>query len=335
VPETGVAAVVMNVAVADPTAAGFITAWPSGEPRPLVASLNFLPMQVVPNLVTVKVGSNGKVNLFNSAGNVNVVADVMGYYTDVAPPGGGRFTAITPSRLLDTRDGTGTGGGTTPIPAQQSINVKVTGVGGVPAAGVTGVALNVTVDSTTQAGYLSVWPTGEPQPFTATHNFVPNLTVGNLVLAKVGVGGNVSIFNSHGTTHVIADVVGYFSATGSAFVPTAPRRLLDTRDGTGGRLGVLGGNSDFPVKLASGDPIPASATAAVMNVTSVESSRPSYITAWPTGAARPLAATMNPRPGVPVPNQAYLKLGDAGQLSLYNFQGETHLVIDAFGYFVG
>jgi hypothetical protein len=335
VPETGVTAVVMNVAVAQPTAAGFITVWPSGEPRPLVASLNFLPLQIVPNLVTVKLGANGKVNLFNSAGNVNLVADVMGYYTDVEPASGGRFTAVTPSRLLDTRDGTGTNGATNPIPTQQAINLKVTGVGGVPAAGVSGVALNVTVDSPTQPGYLQVWPTGEPQPFTATHNFVPNLTVGNLVLAKVGVGGNVSIFNSSGTTHVVADVVGYFSVTGSAFVPTAPRRLLDTRDGTGGRLGALGGNSDFPVRLATADPIPGSATAAVMNVISVESSLPSYITAWPTGAPRPLAATMNPRPGVPVPNQAYLKLGGGGHLSLYNFQGSTHLVIDAFGYFVG
>jgi hypothetical protein len=44
---------------------------------------------------------------------------------------------------------------------------------------------------------------------------------------------------------------------------------------------------------------------------------------------------MNPRSGVPVPNQPYLKLGPGGQLSLYNFQGSTHLVIDVFGYFVG
>ena len=77
------------------------------------------------------------------------------------------------------------------------------------------------------------------------------------MLAKVGANGQVSIFNSHGNTHLIADVVGYFSATGSAFVPTAPRRLLDTRDGTGGRTGQVGANSSFDVTLATGDPIPA------------------------------------------------------------------------------
>ena len=41
---------------------------------------------------------------------------------------------------------------------------------------------------------------------------------------------------------------------------------------------------------------------------------------------------MNPRPGVPVPNQAYLKLGTDGRLSLYNYTGDTDVVIDVFGY---
>jgi hypothetical protein len=333
VPETNVTAVVMNVAVAGANAPGFVTAWPSGEPRPLVASLNFLPGQIVPNLATVKIGANGRVNLFNSAGDTHLVADVMGYYTNVAPASGGRFTAVTPARVLDTRDGTGTNGATSAVGHQAAINLGVTGVGGVPTEGVSGVALNITVDAPTRPGYLQVWPTGEPQPFTATHNFVPGLTVGNLVLAKVGAGGQISIFNSHGSTHVVADVVGYFSANGGAFVPTAPRRLLDTRDGTGGRKGKVGANASFDVALATGDPIPATATAAVINVTSADSSMPSYVTAWPTGESRPLAATMNPRPLVPVPNQAYLKLR-GGHLSLYNFQGETDLIIDAFGYFV-
>jgi hypothetical protein len=331
-PETGMTAVVMNVAVDQPTAAGFLTAWPSGEARPLVASLNFLPGQTVPNLVTVKVGANGKVDIFNSAGQTSVIADVMGYYTDSAPPGGGRFTSLTPSRILDTRDGTGRGGVAAPISAGTSIDVPVTGVGGVPSSGVSGVALNVTVTDPTSAGFLSAWPAGEPRPFTATHNFVPNLTIGNLVLAKVGTNGRVSIYNSSGLSHVVADVVGYFSASGGAFLPVQPTRLLDTRDGTGGVLGQIGPDGSVSVTLANGNPVPANATAVIVNVTSVSSSQPSYITAWPTGTARPLAATMNPRPGVPVPNQAYLKLGTDGKLSLYNYQGSTDVVIDLFGY---
>ncbi len=330
-PETGMTAVVMNVTAADPTSSGFISVWPSGEPRPLVASLNFLPGQIVPNLVTVKVGANGKVDIFNSSGQTAIIADVMGYYTDTPPAGGGRFTSLTPARILDTRDGTGVGRAG-PVAGGTWIDVPVTGIGGVPSSGVSGVALNVTVTDPSYSGFLSVWPTGEARPFTATHNFVPNLTVGNLVLAKVGAGGKVSIFNSAGYTQVVADVVGYFSASGGAFVPVNPARLLDTRDGTGGVSGQVGTDGTIDVALATGSPVPAGAKAVVVNVISVDSSSTSYVTAWPSGSGRPLAATMNPRPGVPVPNQAYLKLGPGGKLSLYNFIGSTDLVIDVFGY---
>ena len=135
VPETGVTAVVMNVTVDGPTDAGFLTAWPSGEARPTVSNLNFVPGQTVPNLVTVKVGANGRVNLFNSTGATSVVADVVGYYTSQAPSSGGRFTPLTPSRVLDTRDGTGRGGAVGPVGAGQSIDVDVTGLAGVPAIG--------------------------------------------------------------------------------------------------------------------------------------------------------------------------------------------------------
>jgi hypothetical protein len=81
VPSTGVAAVVLNVTVVGPTAAGFITAYPSGSALPPVSNLNFLPGQTVPNLVIVKVGPDGKVNLNSgSAGTVQLVADIAGYY---------------------------------------------------------------------------------------------------------------------------------------------------------------------------------------------------------------------------------------------------------------
>ncbi len=334
VPETGVTAVVMNVTVDSPSSSSFLTAWPSREDRPDVSNLNFVAGQTVPNLVTVKVGANGRVNLFNSQGWTHVVADVVGYYTATPPGGGGRFTSLTPTRLLDTRKGEGRGGLVGPVTAGQSIDLQVTGVGGVPASGVTGVALNVTVDVPTGTGFVTTWPTGEPRPNASTHNFVPGLTVANLVLAKVGAGGRVSLFNSSGSTHLVADVIGYFSGSGGLFVPVSPQRLVDTRNGTGGVFGQLGAGSHVAATLASGTPVPGSAGAVVVNLTSVNSSVPSFVTAYPTGVQRPVASTVNPRPGVPVPNQAYLKLGAAGQLDVFNSSGSTDVIIDVFGYVV-
>ena len=330
VPEGDVTAVVLNVTATNATGDGYITAWPSGEPRPLVSNINFQPLQTVPNLVTVKVGANGRVNLYNSAGSTDLIADVSGYYTTQAPATGGKFTALTPTRLLDTRDGTGGTNG--PLGLNGQLNLTVTGVGGVPATGVSGVALNVTVDQPTGTGYLTVWPAGEPRPTASTHNYVPGLTVANLVLAKVGAGGQVTVYNSAGSTHVVADVIGYFSATGGLFVPVSPLRVVDTRDNTGGVPGPLGASEARSLNMIVG-PVPASAKAAVVNVTSVDSTDPSFITVWPTGSPRPLASTLNPRPGAAVPNQAYLRLGTNGRLDAFNNAGSTNVIVDVFGYF--
>ena len=324
VPATHVTAVVMNVTAVNPTAAGFLKVWPSGDAQPAISNLNFVAGQVVPNLVTVKVGANGRVNVLNSLGFTDVVADVVGYYTDVAPPGGGRFTSLSPQRVLDTREGVGAA--QRPLGTDTSIDLTVTGVAGVPASGVSAVALNVTVDQPTASGFITVWPTGEPLPTASTHDFVSGLTVANLVLAKVGAGGKVSLYNSNGSTHLVADVVGYFSATGGRFIPIDPARVVDTRDGIGGFTGPLLADSSL-------SPLVSIGSGAVVNITAADTTVPSYITAWPAGEARPTASTSNPRPGVPVPNQAYLKLGAGDRLSIYNFVGASNIVVDVFGYF--
>jgi hypothetical protein len=73
-------AVVLNVTVTDATAASYLTAWPDGTSRPVTSDLNYVAGQTVPNLVVVKVGADGKVDLFNAAGSVHVIADVVGWY---------------------------------------------------------------------------------------------------------------------------------------------------------------------------------------------------------------------------------------------------------------
>ena len=334
VPETGVLGVVMNVAVQGATNESFLTVFPADQPLPLAANLNFLPEQVVPNLVTVKTGANGKVRIFNKIGLVNVIADVVGYYADTPPPSGGLYTPLTPARILDTRDGNGRGGSRNPIGAGGVIDLQVTGRGGVPSSGVSGVAVNVTVDQPSESSFLTVWPSGESRPLAATHNFTPGLTIANLVLAKLGSGGRISIYNLGGSAHVVADVVGYFSASGGQFVPLVPQRLLDTRDGTGagGRTAPVGQQRSIDLQVAGRGGVANGARGAVINVTATESTAPTFVTVWPAGERRPLAATSNPRPGVSVPNLAYAKLGSGGRVSLWNNTGSTHLVADVVGY---
>jgi len=77
------------VTVAGSTSSGFVTAWADGTERPLASNLNFLPGQIIPNLVVVPVGEDGMVDLYNgSPGSTQLVADVAGYYLSGTPGSG-------------------------------------------------------------------------------------------------------------------------------------------------------------------------------------------------------------------------------------------------------
>ncbi|KDN87866.1 hypothetical protein [Kitasatospora cheerisanensis] len=105
VPAGGVTAVVMNLTAVDPSENGQVTAYPGGQTAPDLPSLSFAAHRTVPAQVTVPV-ADGKVDLRNSTGTVDLVADVAGYYTDAADQGSA-LTPVAPARFLDTRDGTG------------------------------------------------------------------------------------------------------------------------------------------------------------------------------------------------------------------------------------
>lgn len=219
--------VVLNVTVTNPTVSSYVSLWPAGAARPTAANLNFVPGQTVSNMAMVRLGQDASVSIFNLTGTVDVVVDVMGWF-----PGSGTFNGLTPARLMDTRadgitiDGQGAAAGR--LAAQGVTTLDVTGRGGVPATGVGAVALNVTVTEPTADSFLTVWPTGATRPTASNLNFVAGQTVPNMVVVDVGDGGNVSLYNLAGSTHVVVDVLGWFPASGS-FTGLVPARLMDTR----------------------------------------------------------------------------------------------------------
>jgi len=207
VPASGVSAVVVNLTAVAPTASGFLTAYPTGGAVPNSSNVNFLAGQVVPNLAFVKLGADGSFTVRNgSPGATQVVADVAGYVMDGTVSGPGMFVPVSPSRVLDTRNGTAVG-------AYATRSLTVAGAGGVPASGVSGVVMNVTVVAGAGAGYLTVYSADVPAPLTSNLNFTPGQVVPNLVAVKTSAAGAVNIFNgSPSATQVIADVSGYFTA---------------------------------------------------------------------------------------------------------------------------
>jgi hypothetical protein len=200
----------MNVTVTKPSASGFLTAYPAGTAQPTASNLNFNEGQTVPNLVTVKVGSDGKVALANnSPGTVHVLADVAGYYLSGGPNTRGAFVAVDPLRLLDTRAGTGSS--RVSLRPNTSLDVQIAGTDGIPTVGPDAVVMNVTVTEPSAAGFITAYPTGSAQPAVSNLNFRAGQTVPNLVTVKVGASGKVTLVNnSPGTVELVADVAGYF-----------------------------------------------------------------------------------------------------------------------------
>jgi hypothetical protein len=201
---SGVTAVVLNVTVTDPSAASFLTVYPTGVPRPTASNLNFGQGQTVPNLAIVKVGAFGKVSVYNCCGFTHVIFDVVGWYGG-AGTDGTLFESLSPNRILDTRVGFGYPG---KLGHNGTAGIDVT-AGGVP-EGVKAVVLNATATEATAAGYITVYPSNAAKPNASNLNFAPGQTVPNLVMVKVPPNGIVNVYNAAGQVHVIFDVVGYF-----------------------------------------------------------------------------------------------------------------------------
>lgn len=232
-PASGIGTVVVNVTVANPKNAGYLTVFPTGATQPTASNVNFYPNESVPNRVVVKVGkdanSNPSISIFasNNAGTVDVIVDVNGWYTDgsQATAQGQTFTAVSPERLCDTRAGNPSNlpaGGPSqcngkPVSQGATLPVNIAGLEAVPSmspssgSAPTAVVLNVTVVSPTTGGYATVYPEGQTQPTASDLNWSPGDNVANMVVVELGTQGGISIYNSHGTTDYLVDVVGWYS----------------------------------------------------------------------------------------------------------------------------
>jgi hypothetical protein len=310
------------------------TVYPSDSSRPLTSNLNFIAGETRPNLVTARIGVDGKVKIYNLSGQTHVVVDVFGYYGPV-PSGGTRYNPLTPARIMDTR--TGINGPLGKLGAGQMLTFEVIGKGGVPVTGVDSVVLNVTVTEPTAPSYLTIYQANlASRPIASNLNFVAGQIVPNLVAVKLSPDGKLKIYNFSGATHVIMDVAGWYTTgeSGQLFHAVTPARALDTRVGTGGRTGKLGANSEMFLRLSTVGGLPASGVSGVVvNATVTQPTSAGYLTLFPANEARPLASNLNFVTNQTVPNAAILKVAPDGRIKIYKFAGSTHVIVDVAGWF--
>ena len=238
------------------------------------------------------------------------------------------YVPITPVRLLDTRQV-----GQTVFSHDEVRDVLVAGNSAVPASAVA-VALNVTVTAPSGDGYLTVWPKRGSRPEASNLNFVTNETVPNLVTIGVGAMGQVSIsgflYGGVGSLHVIVDVVGWYLA---GFNPISPTRVMDTRNALNGS--ILGPGESRELRIQGTPGLPSASVGAVaLNVTVVGPTIDGgFLTIWPSGEAMPTASSLNFQRGETAANAVIVGVGSNGSVSIYNYSGNSHVIVDIAGWF--
>lgn len=130
----------------------------------MASNLNFTKGETVANAVEVGLSATGQVAVLTNASSADVVIDVEGYVATPATAGTGLYNGVGPTRICDTRAGTGAANQCTghTMGPDSTLPVQVAGLAGVP-SNATAVALSVTVTNTARAGgYLTVFPGGTP-----------------------------------------------------------------------------------------------------------------------------------------------------------------------------
>ena len=191
-----------------PAALGFLTTWPTGQTQPLVSTLNALTGAVTANAAIVPAGTGGSINVFVT-NPTDLVIDISGYF---APPGAAgelTFHPVIPCRISDTRDPAGAFGGPAMAAGASRDYPVVSSACGLPSIA-KAYSLNATVVPSGLLGFLSLWPTGQTQPFVSTLNSFDGTVASNAAIVPAGTSGSASAYVSH-TTELILDVNGYFA----------------------------------------------------------------------------------------------------------------------------
>ena len=284
------------------------------------------------------------------------------------PKGPGVYTALQPYRICDTRSVVTTGYGTecsgTSIGQGSTLDVQITGVNGPSGQSVPSdaqaVVLNVTAIDGSAGTFLTVYPAGSAVPNASNLNVPAHLNEANLVVAALGSGGQVSLYNSQGSINVAIDVEGYFAAaSGSSpaglFHPIAPLRICDTRQGrgtecSGASTDNLLGQSQWTRVVVSGCPtgspsctasVPTDGTAeaVALNLTAVYGSSFTYLSVVPPNSSdqcpsgTPAFSNLNLNAHNNLPNRVIVPLGPEQDVCVYNSLGSINFILDVNGWF--
>ena len=151
---------------------------------------------------------------------------------------------------------------------------------------------------------------------------IPNLAPGSappIAIQALDPYGNRSALSAPATY----TAPPMFGAMGEFFPTSTPRRIVDTRNGTGGSRTPLAGGSARTIQVAGQGEVPSTGASLVaLNVTVVGPTAGGYLTVYPDGQARPDASNLNFRAGQTVPNFVMVRVGASGKIDAYLSAGQ-------------
>lgn len=199
-PATAVGAL-LNVTAVLPSSDTYLSVRPAGAAATGTSTLNPSRGAVRAAATVMPLGTARDVVTYNDRGRTEVLVDALGWFTPAggASGGAGQVAAVTPTRLLDTRETA------SPLVPKGRRTVAVTGRANVP-AGVKAVLLNVTAVGADGGTYLRV-DDGRAGAEHSNLNVTGPAAVPNLVLVPVASNGTVTVYSDSATVHVLLDLV--------------------------------------------------------------------------------------------------------------------------------
>jgi hypothetical protein len=227
VPTSGVSAVVMNVTVAGPTTQGWVQVAPTPIVKGSHSNLNPERGRTIANLVVVPLGVGGRVDIYTllyEPGTVDLLADVVGYFTNSTAPNSttGLFVPIKPTRALDTRQ-------PPPQPklaAGAIVDINLSRI----APGASAIAGNLTSTGGGPGGFLQLSPKPiNPNAASSLNTSYDGQTIANAVVSPVAAGGAAQVY-TYGPTYVVLDVTGWFTGRTTTITPPTTDNHRPTAD---------------------------------------------------------------------------------------------------------
>ncbi len=305
-------AAAINIATTDPRTVGFLTAHSCGE-VPVVSMHNHRRDETVAHSSIVPLDPNGDFCVTTRV-STNLVVDVTGLFGR-----DGDFTSVEPTRWIDTR----LRRGRAPVADGETIELDIDDVRS--AAGVVGAPRAVAVSATSVEGagpgFLRVATCGSDAE-TSNVNFLGAEASPNHVIVELDANGKICV-SARTSTHVIVDLFGVFTDD-STVAAADPVRAFDSRD-LGRRLPA---GSVTTIDVVDGGIAP-DASGVVLNLTAVETTAPSYVSAYPCAAGLPSSSSLNVVAGV-ASNAAIVTPDADGKICVFTL-AETHLVVDVMG----